>query len=273
LRAIRILIALPSLAAVATALVLAPPASADSAQIQSYQRNTESVACVTQPGETPWQAAWGADSSWSPSWEQWANAGSGGWVCTRSITWAKTQAPARSGGGSVAYRVGDPGPGGGTVFYVDMMRPAGSQFWEVGSDLGPAEWGCLETSVSGASGTALGTGEANTEAIKTGCNTEGIAARVASAPAGGLTDWFLPSKDELNQLCKYARTRSTDVVDQALPCTGDGTVRSEFASINYWSSTQHSDNTECAWLQGLIVGHTDGGSKNGGLRVRAVRNF
>ena len=70
------------------ALVGANAASADSIQVQSYQRASQSSACTAQPGETPWQASWGSDSSWTPSWEQWANGGRGGWTCTRSITWA-----------------------------------------------------------------------------------------------------------------------------------------------------------------------------------------
>jgi len=85
----RIMMTLSSLALVAAGLMLAPSASADSVQVQSYQRATQSQTCATQPGETPWQAAWGADSSWHPTWEQWANGGTGGWTCTRSISWAR----------------------------------------------------------------------------------------------------------------------------------------------------------------------------------------
>ena len=43
----------------------------------------------------------------------------------------------------------DVGPGGGLIFYVDLARPSGSQFWEVGSDLGTATWGCRILGVSG----------------------------------------------------------------------------------------------------------------------------
>jgi hypothetical protein len=90
MRARRILIALSSLAVVAAGLTMAPTASANSVQVQSYQRASQSEACTAQLGETPWQAAWGTDSSWHPTWERWANGGTGGWTCTRSITWAKT---------------------------------------------------------------------------------------------------------------------------------------------------------------------------------------
>lgn len=64
--------------------------NADLIQHQSYQRASQDEECVTQPGETPWQANWGPNPNWSPSWEQWANNGAGGWVCSRSITWAKS---------------------------------------------------------------------------------------------------------------------------------------------------------------------------------------
>ena len=108
------------------------------------------------------------------------------------------------------YAVGNAGPGGGTVFYVDMARPAGSRYWEFGSQLGTAEWGCIGTTIPGATGTAIGTGAVNTAAIIAGCATLGTAARVAFASAaGGLHDWFLPSTDEINQLCKYGRGTST----------------------------------------------------------------
>ena len=166
--------------------------------------------------------------------------------------------------------VGDVGPGGGTIFYVDMSRAAGSQFWEVGSDLGTAGWGCSGTVISGTL-TAIGTGATNTGLINAGCVTAGIAARVASAPAGGFSDWFLPSKDELNQLCKYARTQSTAVADQAVQCEPTGTLLPGFASDYYWSSSQFSPND--AWTQNLNDGSQNLGNKSLTLRVRPVRAF
>jgi hypothetical protein len=271
-RAKKFLATLSALVVVAGMLFGARVAVADSVWVQSYQRASSTEACVAQAGETPWQAAWGSDSSWSPSWEQWANKGAGGWTCTRSITWADTPAAASSGGGgSVTYRVGDVGPGGGTIFYVDMARAAGSQFWEVGSDLGTAEWGCGGTGIAG-TGTDIGDGKDNTTAIMTGCVTSGIAARVASAPAGLYPDWFLPSKDELNQLCKYARTQSTAVADKAVVCNNTGTLRGGFASVVYWSSSQNllSD----AWGQFLGNGSQYYGyTKASTQRVRPVRAF
>jgi hypothetical protein len=253
-------------------------ATADSVWVQSYERTSQTEACAAQPGETPWQESWGADPSWSQSWEQWANGGKGGWTCTRSITWAQTPAPAASssggGGDSVTYRVGDVGPRGGTVFYVDMARAAGSQFWEVGSDLGAAEWGCVGTDFGGTL-TAIGTGESNTAAIMANCLTPGIAARVASASEGGFYDWFLPSKDELNQLCKYARTQSTAVADQVDRCNNSGTLRSGFAGGNYWSSSQVNSMIFVGANYQYFDDGTQGDARknDSSLRVRSVRAF
>ena len=265
-RSKRFLATLSVLVVVAGMLFGARVASADSVWYQSYGRVSQTEACTAQVGETPWQASWGADSSWYPTWEQWANKGTGGWTCGRSITWAKDSSCA-AGGPCV---VGDVGPGGGTIFYVDMSRAAGSQFWEVGSDLGTAGWGCSGTVISGTL-TAIGTGATNTGLINAGCGTAGIAARVASAPAGGFSDWFLPSKDELNQLCKYARTQSTAVADQAVQCDNTGTLLPGFASAYYWSSSQ--SNASIAWFQSFVSGSQINGNKGNPLRVRPVRAF
>jgi hypothetical protein len=78
--------------ALALALVgvaTAPVASADSIWVQSYQRVSQADLCPHVTSETPWQSQWGTDSSWHPSYEQWAHGGTGGWTCTRSITWAR----------------------------------------------------------------------------------------------------------------------------------------------------------------------------------------
>ena len=119
--------------------------------------------------------------------------------------------------------MGDTGPGGGTIFYVDMARPAGSQYFEVacagwsdgvcgGDDLADpqAEWGCSETLIPGADGIAIGTGEQNTTDIANGCTDAGIAGKLAhDLTLGGQTEWFLPTQDELNALCKWAYNDET----------------------------------------------------------------
>lgn len=73
---------------------LAPGATADQVWTQSFGRSGPDAPCVT-PAELDieWQSSWGGSPEWSPSWEQWANDGEGGWTCTRQIVWARTALP------------------------------------------------------------------------------------------------------------------------------------------------------------------------------------
>ena len=190
----------------------------------------------------------------------------------------------------LVYQVGDPGPSGGIIFYKDLNRPAGSQYFEVacagwpdgtcgGSDLTdqrPA-WGCEGTSITDADGIAIGTGEQNTTditAIVGGCATSGIAARLANdLTLGGQTDWFLPSKDELNALCKWAHNDTVNAI-----CNNDGSGSSwpltygDFSYDYYWSSSELSGTI--ANSQGLNDGYqTPFYAKSNLAYVRPVRSF
>jgi hypothetical protein len=190
-------------------------------------------------------------------------------------------------GGSCA--VGDPGPGGGTIFYKDLTRPAGSQYFEVacagwsdgicgGDDLTDpsAEWGCYETPITGADGTAIGTGEQNTidiTAVDGGSPPSGIAARLANdLTLGDQTDWFLPSKDELNALCKWAYD---DTVYTVCNDNGSGTLSftsvGGFSTDRYWSSSEYF--AFYARFQDFYGGGQNYYPKNATPSVRPVRAF
>ena len=54
------LFVLAALMMVAGTVFSANAATADLMQVQSYQRASQTEACVAQPGETPWQANWGS---------------------------------------------------------------------------------------------------------------------------------------------------------------------------------------------------------------------
>ena len=118
-----------------------------------------------------------------------------------------------------------------------------------------AAWGCTNTIISGAGGTAIGTGAQNTIAIMNGCSVAGIAARLCGdLVLGGYNDWYLPSRDELVQLY------------------WNRVYIGGFANEYYWSSTEY--NNSSAWLQlfGNDV-HFNILDKSTLHNVRAVRAF
>jgi hypothetical protein len=267
-----LLATLSVLVVVAGMLFSANVASADSVQYQSYQRASQTEACSAQVGETPWQASWGTDSGWKPSWEQWANKGTGGWTCGRSITWARDSA-------TRTYALGDIGPGGGLVFLIsgDLTYEMAPKTWS-GAAPDSAERWCddgVGRNITGARGIAIGTGSANTTAMLAFPCTSGAGVSARAYRGGGLTDWFLPSKDELNAMCNYSRTWTGTPPTGACTGTQNGTFASGtygFASVTYWSSTQTA--VDLAAAQDLIDGAVYPGSKdNSAVRVRPVRAF
>jgi hypothetical protein len=278
-RSRKFLAALSVLVSVAAMLVGARVAVADSIWYQSYQRGSASEACVAQAGETPWQDSWGTNPGWSPSWEQWANNGQGGWVCSRSITWARDSA-------ALVYNLGDIGPGGGLVFLISggktyEMAP---KTWNGGSEDPLIAW-CSDYTNSVSTNTAIGTGSANTTAMLTSASP--FMACTLSAPnavraynGGGYTDWFLPSQDELNAMCNYSRNPTAPAAPSE-SCYGirgttqDGTFAAGtygFANYYYWSSSQ-GDDAYGAWSQELGDGSAAQDNKAITDYVRPVRAF
>ena len=177
------------------------------------------------------------------------------------------------------YALRDIGPAGGYIFYdkgiyskadfrivkaapdpVPITPPYDAwRYLEAApSDQSPKpEWGCYGYSISGADGTAVGTGEQNTIDIEAGCTTPGTAADIcANLSLGGYSDWFLPSKDELN------------LMYENLKVFGVG----GFADNVYWSSSELYVYLN-AWIQSFGNGGQANGPKNATIRVRAVRAF
>ena len=107
-----------------------------------------------------------------------------------------------------------------------------------------------------ASGIAIGTGNANTNTIIASLGIGTYAARYCSdLVSGGFSDWYLPSKDELNKL--YINR----------------IVIGGFAEGEYWSSSELA-NSEFAWSQGFKLNGGQGGALKGAYCfVRAVRSF
>ena len=108
-----------------------------------------------------------------------------------------------------------------------------------------------------ATGTAIGTGLSNTNAIITsqGATSTSYAAGLARAyTGGGYTDWYLPSKDELNKL------------------SINRVAIGGFASNNYWSSTEINSTFVEVYYFGNGNTGTDQKDRSG-YAVRAIRAF
>ena len=158
---------------------------------------------------------------------------------------------------------------GGIIFYLDGN--GGGLIAAPSDQSGAAEWGCYGTpfsviSVSGADGTAIGTGAQNTiDIVNADCTTIDstylTAANICSnLTLGGYTDWFLPSKDELNEM--YSNIGPGNAL-------GLGNIGG-FTDGNFWSSTEYNDG---AWQQYFLNGNSWTSDKNNYNYVRAVRAF
>ena len=143
---------------------------------------------------------------------------------------------------------------GGIVFWLDgngggLIAAPSDQSTET-------DWGCTGSDISGADGTAIGTGNQNTIDIEAGCSTPGTAADIcANLTLGGYSDWFLPSKDELNEMYQNKSTIGG------------------FANNYYWSSTEFDSGPGAAWLQDFSDGNQLGSNKYNNFTVRSVRAF
>lgn len=119
-----------------------------------------------------------------------------------------------------------------------------------------AEWGCYTKAITGADGLKLGTGNQNTIDIIAGCSTAGIAARLCGdLVQAGYTDWYLPSKDELNKLFLNREA------------IGGFTSGKE----NYWSSSEGT--FDDAWVQNFNTGGQTNPRKDNIFAIRAIRSF
>ncbi len=203
------------------------------------------------------------------------------------------------------YNVSDTGPGGGIIFYkattpfacgptlatTCTYLEAAPSGWSVA--LAPSASLCAATAGTSTSdprcawsgntgdeigstarGTDIGTGYKNTLAIVAKIpdgDTDGKAATASRAYQGGSKDdWFLPSKNELNEMCFYF-----SAVDKSGGlCNGNaatGRPVGGFVANNYWSSSEY--NAFNARRQVFDNGDQDYGSKGGSDYVRPVRAF
>ncbi len=175
--------------------------------------------------------------------------GIGGWSKRLTIKVITLTIGVSYGGGKVAYilQSGDPGYVAGQQH--GLIAAAADQSSAI-------QWYNGVDSVTGATGTALGTGLANTNTIIAvqGATATSYAAGLARAyNGGGHTDWYLPSQDELNKL--YLNR----------------VVIGGFAAALYWSSSEGG--ADYSLYQDFSNGDQGGAFKSSTISVRAVRAF
>jgi hypothetical protein len=176
------------------------------------------------------------------------------------------------------YLLRDTGPAGGLIFYDKGSYSDGWRFLEAApqsTEWTSKQWGKYGTMVNGTE-TAIGTGKNNTALILAVLNASPAdsdrAAQLTDALSyGGYDDWFLPSKDELNEMCWVLHSRRWNGIStEDNPAYGTNRVGG-FANDYYWSSSESSRNYAC--LQYFDNGINYSLDKNLSLRVRAVRAF
>lgn len=159
--------------------------------------------------------------------------------------------------------------GGGIVFYVDASGQHGltcSAF-----DLAIAPWDLTPFDVNnptgynpvavGGTNTSIGSGSQNTNNIVGALGGGNYAASIARNFSGGVnTDWYLPSRDELN------------LIYQNLKVPGLSSFPGSGSPNYYWSSSEISNLG--AWCQNFDSGEEfNGAYKNNQMAIRAVRDF
>ena len=113
-------------------------------------------------------------------------------------------------------------------------------------------------------GNGIGSGEGNSQGIRRWqgtCSSCYASQLCQDLNLGGKTDWYLPSKYELNLMHENIGRGNA---------LGLGNIGG-FANSYYWSSTENDDGN--AWGQDFSSGFQSGSNKGSTVRVRAVRAF
>ena len=159
--------------------------------------------------------------------------------------------------GAKVYKIGDKGPAGGIVFHDKGSVRDGWQYLEAApSDQGVNIQWYKNKNIHIKTDTVIGAGRANTDAIIAAQGTGSYAAALCrNLSLGGFSDWFLPSRDELNLMYTHLKK------------AGLG----GFGGAWFWSSSQFTSRT--AWGQDFSDGYQYDDGKYTKDSVRACRAF
>jgi hypothetical protein len=165
-------------------------------------------------------------------------------------------------GGQVAYVLVNGDPGYDATTQHGLIAATSDQSRKITWDRLTGSFPLYQGTNRGAIGTAIGTGFSNTNNIiasQGGIATSYAAGVARSYTGGGYTDWYLPSKDELNKLY--------------LNRVAIGGFISNSNGL-YWSSSENQDYPyHSAWLQDFSNGGPLSIFKDFDVNVRAIRSF
>jgi len=204
---------------------------------------TEQLTAIIEPADASNQ-----EVRWMSSDEAVAEVSGTGLVTMKANGWTTIIVAGKDGGFiaqctvSVLYNLRDAGPAGGLVFYDKGSYSNG--------------WRYLEAAPSDQS-TDISWGNEGSLDARSKC---------AGLALGGYSDWFLPSKDELNKM--YVNLHlGTDENSDSYTRVGGFAGGTDY----YWSSTKSSG---IAWCLNFHRGEQDSDGGNPyNYRVRAIRAF
>jgi len=155
---------------------------------------------------------------------------------------------------------------GGVVFWLDPADNRHGLVCAIEDQSAGIQWYNGSYITTGATGTAIGAGSANTTAIIASQGTPEVSYAAGLARAyggGGFNDWFLPSKDALNQMYQNKAT-----INSTATANSGSNLQT---SVSYWSSTEYDVNY--AFSHFFFIGSQGVLLKNATHNVRAVRAF
>jgi len=157
---------------------------------------------------------------------------------------------------------------GGVIFWVNAANNQGLVCDINNQDV--TSWSCSNYVNTSATGTAIGSGSANTLAIiSNSCTSSNGAANVISALSlNGYDDWFLPSKEELDEM--YL---NRDVIDATSALQGGSDIENPASPLSLWSSSQSANDFNKAWALQFVNASGNDVTKTVILTSRAVRSW
>ena len=166
-------------------------------------------------------------------------------------------------GSATGYKIGDTGPGGGTVFFVGRDGLHGLEAAPSEARVASVRWYNGTFTKTEALGNGVGAGKMNTMLIiaDQGSDSFSYAAGRCSnlAKTDGTvdySDWYLPSKVELDLL--YLQKE----------------IVSGLGDYYYWSSTEHALDQDFAWYQNFANRYQGIAPKNTAIyKIRCIRDF